>query len=97
LESLPEFVQALTFAHFRQLQVEAVDGAAEIKQRQRWDTVALIEEVQSRYVTRSTTPLNGRTRSLSAVDEEVKQSRRPKKSIWEQGTARMKENNEKVI
>jgi hypothetical protein len=44
LESLPEFVQALTFAHIRQLQLEAVDGAVEIKQTQRWDTVALIEE-----------------------------------------------------
>jgi hypothetical protein len=44
LETLPEFVQALTFAHIRQLQVETVDGVAELKAAQRWDTVALIQE-----------------------------------------------------
>jgi hypothetical protein len=44
LESLPEFVQALTIAHVMQMQIEEKDGRRKIKEKQRWDVERLIAD-----------------------------------------------------
>jgi hypothetical protein len=44
LESLPEFVQALTIAHVMQMQIEERNGQKRIKDKQLWDVERIITD-----------------------------------------------------